>query len=291
MEWSPTLPSGARYAVVEDTDLTRALAEPDPVVVPLSWEPRIFHIKNLMTPSECEHIVRVASPQLTRSTVVDGHGGGIVDPIRNSAGMFIRRRSDAVIARVENRLANITMIPVGNQEDMQVLRYEPGQHYLPHTDFFSTPIEKSEANGLQRIATCLMYLNSYGDDYLGGETIFPLVGESAEQATWDNVSGCTKGNLAVRAQKGDAVCFWSLKPDGSEDPGSTHGSCDVTQGVKYSAPVWMRQRAFHPQDLPPEGPIPCIDQAEACGDWAKQGECTRNAGFMNEKCRKACSIC
>jgi len=311
--WSPALPDGSHYPTVTPENVALAIAEPDPQVLPLSWEPRIFLIKNFLSEEECDHVMSIATPQLTRSTVVDGHGGGVVDPIRNSAGMFVRRRSDSIITRIENRLANISMLPVSHQEDMQVLRYEPGQHYLPHSgtfvedvshiivshepsrvflaDFFSTPVEKSEANGLQRIATILMYLNGYGVDFEGGETVFPLVGESPEQATWDNVSRCTKGNLAVRPNKGDAVLFWSLKPDGSEDPGSTHGSCDVTTGVKFSAPIWIRQRPFHPQSLPPDGPQVCRDEAEACADWAKQGECQKNAGFMNEKCRKACSVC
>ena len=183
----------------------------------------------------------ISTPRLQRSTVVDGQGGGKVDPIRNSAGAFLRRRTDSVISRVEKRVANITMLPVVHQEDMQVLRYEPGQHYLPHTDWFSTPIEKSEANGMQRIATILMYLNSYGTDFSGGETIFPMVAESEEQASWEHVSECTRGNLAVRPQKGDAVLFWNLTPQGKEDPGATHGGCDVLTGVKYSAPIWMRQ--------------------------------------------------
>jgi prolyl 4-hydroxylase len=242
VSWSPPTLDGDQLIRVQGGRASVDAGEPDITVVPLSWEsPRIFLIKNFLTADECDHVIRVATPQLQRSTVVDGHGGGVVDPIRNSAGMFIRRRNDEVITRIENRLANLTMLPVAHQEDMQVLRYEPGQHYLPHTDFFSTPIEKSEANGLQRIATILMYLNQYGTDFEGGETIFPLVGESPQQATWDNVSKCTKGNLAVRPSKGDAVLFWSLKPDGSEDPGSTHGSCDVTRGVKFSAPIWLRQ--------------------------------------------------
>jgi prolyl 4-hydroxylase len=289
--WSPALPDGSKIPRVENADLVAAFAEPDPVVVPLSWDPRIFLIRNFLSSDECDHIVRTATPLLQRSTVVDGKGGGMVDPIRNSAGTFLRRRSDDVISRIEDRLAKLTMLPVANQEDMQVLRYEPGQHYSPHTDYFSGTAEKSAENGLQRIATILMYLNSYGDEYTGGETIFPLILESAEQSKWENVSKCTRGNLAVRPRKGDAVLFWSLKPDGSEDPGSTHGSCDVIEGVKYSAPIWLRQRPFHPQSLPPDGPRACRDEAEACEDWAAQGECEKNAGFMSDKCRKACKLC
>jgi hypothetical protein len=143
--WSPALPDGSRYPTVTPDDVALALSEPDPQVVPLSWEsPRIFLIKNFLSEDECDHVVRVATPQLTRSTVVDGHGGGVVDPIRNSAGMFVRRRSDPIITRIENRLANISMLPVSHQEDMQVLRYEPGQHYMPHSGAFLCYVSRNK---------------------------------------------------------------------------------------------------------------------------------------------------
>jgi prolyl 4-hydroxylase len=31
--------------------------------------------------------------------------------------------------------------------------------------------------------------------------------------------------LAVKAVRGDALLFYSLKPNGEEDPSSMHGSC------------------------------------------------------------------
>jgi len=143
--WSPALPDGSHYPTVTPENVALAIAEPDPQVLPLSWEsPRIFLIKNFLSEDECDHVMRIATPQLTRSTVVDGHGGGVVDPIRNSAGMFVRRRSDSIITRIENRLANISMLPVSHQEDPQVLRYEPGQHYLPHTGAFLCYVSRNQ---------------------------------------------------------------------------------------------------------------------------------------------------
>ena len=70
-----------------------------------------------------------------------------------------------------------------------------------------------------------------------------------------------------------------------------HGSCDVINGTKFSAPIWIRQAAFHAADLPPDGPVPCVDGETSCAGWAKSGECTNNAGFMGKKCRKACGLC
>lgn len=50
--------------------------EPDTWVEPLVLETdaRVFIIHNLLTPDECDHIIKRAEPMLTRSTVVDGAG-------------------------------------------------------------------------------------------------------------------------------------------------------------------------------------------------------------------------
>lgn len=49
-----------------------------------------------------------------------------------------------------------------------MLRYEPGQKYDPHYDYFADKV--NIARGGHRIATVLMYLT---DVAKGGETVFP----------------------------------------------------------------------------------------------------------------------
>jgi prolyl 4-hydroxylase len=195
------------------------------------------------------------------------------------------------MSKINERLARITHVPIQHQEDMQILRYEPGQHYLPHTDFFSGQVEKSEANGLQRLATVLIGLNAYGESYDGGETTMPMLPEGEHQKVWKNVTECTRGMLAVRFKKGDALLFYSLSPDGQERVESTHGSCDVISGTKYSAPIWIRQRPFHIESLPPDVPTVCADKKSACADWASKGECDKNPSFMRNECPKSCDAC
>lgn len=214
-----------------------------------------------------------------------------MDAIRNSAGTFLNRRSDPVISRLNDRLSHITRMPVSHQEDLQVLRYFPGEHYYPHTDFFSTPVERSEANGKQRYATILTYLNDYGVQYTGGETIMPLLPPTEAQKSWTNVTECTTGKLAVRPKKGSALMFYSMNENGDELSSSTHGSCDVLTGVKYSAPTWIRQLPFHPSSLPPAGPFICKDGNQNCPNWATQGECTKNPQFMAQTCMLSCKLC
>jgi prolyl 4-hydroxylase len=39
-------------------------------------------------------------------------------------------------AGIEDRIARWSLLPVGNQESLQVLKYGAGQQYRPHWDFF-----------------------------------------------------------------------------------------------------------------------------------------------------------
>lgn len=126
------------------------------------------------------------------------------------------------------------MIPVENQEAMQILHYVNGQKYEPHHDFFHDPVNQAAARGGQRIATVLMYLTTPEE---GGETVFP---NAADKVFGDEWSDCAKRGLAVKARRGNALLFFSLHPDGTEDTTSLHGSCPTTKGEKWSATKWLR---------------------------------------------------
>ncbi|KAH9329918.1 hypothetical protein KI387_002026, partial [Taxus chinensis] len=39
---------------------------------------------------------------------------------------------------------------------------------------------------------------------------------------WDELSECAKAGISVRPRMGDALLFWSMRPDASLDPSSLH---------------------------------------------------------------------
>jgi prolyl 4-hydroxylase len=63
-----------------------------------------------------------------------------------------------VISRIEKRISHVSFLPVENGEGIQILRYENGQKYEPHWDFFFDKVNSDPRTGGQRIATMLMYL-------------------------------------------------------------------------------------------------------------------------------------
>ncbi|GER40864.1 2-oxoglutarate (2OG) and Fe(II)-dependent oxygenase superfamily protein [Striga asiatica] len=202
----------------------------------LSWEPRAFLYHNFLSKEECVHMINLAKPHMTLSTVVDDDTGDRVNSsVRTSTGMFLEIGQDRVIRDIEKRIADYTQIPVEHGEGLQILHYEVGQKYDPHCDYFED--EFNLKNGGQRLATVLMYLSDVEE---GGETVFPAAkGNFSSIPNWDKMSECAKEGLFVKPKMGDALLFWSLKPDGSDDPMSMHGACPVIRGNKWSSTKWL----------------------------------------------------
>jgi prolyl 4-hydroxylase len=50
----------------------------------------------------------------------------------------------------------------------------------------------------------------------------------------------------VKPKKGDALLFWTFKPDGSRDEQSLHGACPVVRGTKWVITRWIHSRPYHP---------------------------------------------
>lgn len=252
----------------------------------VSWEPRAFLLHEFLTDEECEHLIKLGTPSLVKSTVVDSKTGGSVDSdVRTSSGTFLRYGQDKIVSRIEERIAHVTMLPYENGESIQILKYVNGQEYKPHTDYFHDKVNSDPAHGGQRIATVLMYLSTPEE---GGETVFPYA--AGDPVTGDEWSDCAKDGLAVKAIKGNALFFYSLKPDGSGDAKSTHGSCPTLKGEKYSATKWIHVGAFHHGGIQ-VGPTACKDDHEMCKEWADTKECERNPSYMHESCRLSCGLC
>ncbi|MED6111810.1 hypothetical protein PIB30_055731 [Stylosanthes scabra] len=203
----------------------------------VSWEPRAFIYHNFLTKAECEYLISIAKPNMHKSSVVDSTTGKSKDSrVRTSSGTFLARGRDKIVRNIEKRIADYTFIPVEHGEGLQVLHYEVGQKYEPHFDYFLD--EFNTKNGGQRIATVLMYLSDVEE---GGETVFPAAkGNISSVPWWNELSECGKKGLSIKPKRGDALLFWSMKPDATLDPSSLHGGCPVIKGDKWSCTKWMR---------------------------------------------------
>ncbi|RZC48530.1 hypothetical protein C5167_016960 [Papaver somniferum] len=202
----------------------------------ISWEPRAYVYHNFLSEEECNYLIDLAKPHMEKSTVVDSETGKSKDSrVRTSSGTFLKRGQDKIIRSIERRIADFTFIPETHGEGLQILHYEVGQKYEPHYDYFLDAFNTK--NGGQRIATVLMYLSDVEE---GGETVFPAAkGNISSVPWWNELSECGKKGLSVKPRMGDALLFWSLRPDASLDPSSLHGGCPVISGNKWSSTKWI----------------------------------------------------
>ncbi|MGE0333347.1 MAG: 2OG-Fe(II) oxygenase [Ramlibacter sp.] len=195
--------------------------------------PAITILGGLLSDEECEALIEAARPAMKRSAVLDmATGASQVTDVRTSNGMFFQRGQNAVVARVEARLARLCGWPVENGEGIQVLQYGPGAEYRPHYDYFD-PREPGTPTILQRgghrVATIVMYLS---EPARGGGTVFPDVG------------------LEVGPRRGNAVFFSYDIPH--PDSRTLHGGSPVQEGEKWIATKWLREREFaSPAGKPP----------------------------------------
>jgi prolyl 4-hydroxylase len=185
--------------------------------------PRIVLFGDLLSAEECDEMIRLALPKLTRSTVLNANTGERdVHDARTSSGTCFKRGENELIRRIETRISELVRISVENGEGIQILHYLPGTEYKPHYDYFDPKHpgnQKTLAVGGQRIGTLIMYLN---DVEAGGATVFPEVG------------------LDVLPRKGNAVLFAYANESGQLDRRTLHGGSPVVTGEKWIATKWIR---------------------------------------------------
>ncbi len=190
--------------------------------------PNVVVLGGFLDQTDCRDLIDLAGPRMKRSSVVHHAQGTRIDETRTSSGCHFSRGEVALVADIEQRIAALTGIPVENGEGLQVLHYLPGQHYIPHWDYFppesptSADIVRPELGG-QRIATFIAYLNTVP---LGGETEFPRAG------------------IKVAAVQGNA-CFFSYRTaEGQPDPLTLHSGNAVIDGEKWIAVKWLREGRY-----------------------------------------------
>lgn len=189
--------------------------------------PRVVLLGNFLGADECEELVEYAQPRLERSPVVgDRDGGNQVHAHRTSRGAMLQRGESALVARIEARIAAVTGWPVERGEGLQMLRYEKGNEYRPHYDWFDPtapgPARHLERGG-QRVGTLIIYLS---DVEQGGATTFPEAG------------------LQIQPRRGHAVFFQNTDRNHAPDPRSLHAGEPVAVGTKYIATKWMREQDY-----------------------------------------------
>ena len=200
-----------------------------PVAVQMSLRfPRIILFNNFLTYEECDTMIWNARKSISKSTVVDHNTGVSVEhAARTSSGTHFPKHLNSFIDTIDQRIADLLNWPLERGEALQILKYEVGQEYKPHHDYFmptadgiTKPALSLERSG-QRVATFIMYLNT---PERGGGTIFPELG------------------LEITPSAGSALFF--SYPNLFYGRNTLHGGTPVIAGEKWIATKWLREREF-----------------------------------------------
>ncbi|KAG2509602.1 hypothetical protein JM16_007957 [Phytophthora kernoviae] len=218
----------------------------DVVLETLSMTPLVFSVEEFLKDDEIDVIMDLSLEFLKPSTVtlIDGHENRPATDWRTSTTYFLKSDKHPKMHDIDQRVADLTKVPIPHQEDVQVLRYEETQKYDHHTDYFPVNLHKNSPDVLEtieyghknRMITVFWYMS---DVAKGGHTIFPRAGGAPRPPT---MKDCSKG-LKVPPKKRKVIVFYSMLPTGEGDPMSLHGGCPVEDGVKYSGNKWIWNKA------------------------------------------------
>jgi prolyl 4-hydroxylase len=133
---------------------------------------------------------------------------------------------DPLIMDIDTRIAALLGMDRIQGEPLQGQRYEEGQRFREHADFFyiDQPYwAEYEPHGGQRTWTAMIYLN---EPEAGGATRFKLLDFEAEP-------------------KLGRILIWNnMALDGSPNPWTLHEGMPVERGTKYIVTKWYRERQF-----------------------------------------------
>lgn len=182
----------------------------------------IFIKDDFLPKSLCEDLIHLIEQDRRPSTLADANGD---DYFRTSETCDLSAK-EASVQEVERLLAEFTGIDPAHGEPLQGQRYEVGQEFKQHTDWFNpdgADWEKYCSVSGQRTWTFMVYLNSVE---AGGATRFKTIGKS------------------FKPKRGTILGWNNRLPDGSGNVNTMHHAMKVRKGMKYVITKWYRERPW-----------------------------------------------
>jgi prolyl 4-hydroxylase len=195
----------------------------DPAVKPIKTDlAEIYAGPEFLEPDECDRLIEMVDAVAEPSTLYDQTD----QQARTSySGNF--DRADPFVQMIERRIDDLLGMPNAWGETIQGQRYQPGQEFRHHCDWFRTDgtyWAQEEATGGQRSWTAMIYLNDVAE---GGTTDFYYL------------------DMAIPPRRGAILLWNNVRPDGEPNPNTVHCGTPPVSGVKYVITKWYRTRPWH----------------------------------------------
>lgn len=179
-------------------------------------------LPRFLDPDACIGLMALIDGNARPSTIADPNGD---DAFRTSSTCDLDHRNPLVVT-VNNRLHELVGIPLEYGEPLQGQRYDVGEEFKAHTDYFDPDGADWEtycAIPGQRSWTLMVYLN---EPAAGGATRFLSTGKMHQPET------------------GKLLAWNNIRPDGTPNPETLHHGMKVRKGRKYIITKWFRERPW-----------------------------------------------
>ncbi|WP_379547318.1 prolyl hydroxylase family protein [Qipengyuania sp. DSG2-2] len=182
----------------------------------------MFQRRGFVEPELCAQLLALIEAERRPSTLADANGDHY---FRTSETCDLNADHPAVQA-MEAKLDALTGIDPAYGEPLQGQRYDVGQEFKAHTDYFAPDGEDWEkycSVAGQRTWTCMVYLN---DVEAGGATRFKVLKKS------------------FQPEAGKLLAWNNRRPDGEVNPNTLHHGMKVRKGLKYVLTKWYREKPW-----------------------------------------------
>lgn len=180
----------------------------------------IYTIDSFLNDDECNRLIEMIDSSAVRSSVASGDNQFSVISDYRTSSTGILPVDDLFIRKIDRRIHDSLNVPLHLGESIQGQRYDVGQEFKDHTDYFEgSDIKLHCADMGNRTWTFMIYLN---DDLEGGETEFSRLG------------------IVFKPKKGTAIVWNSRTQEMGFNYNSLHAGRPVLQGKKYIITKWMR---------------------------------------------------
>uniref|UniRef100_A0A914X137 Fe2OG dioxygenase domain-containing protein n=1 Tax=Plectus sambesii TaxID=2011161 RepID=A0A914X137_9BILA len=245
----------------------------------LHLSPSIVLFHNVISPSERRQLILAAKnlvrPALIQNSTTQQHH---VSDSRVVNGTFLPMEKYPITHRLANIVRSLTGFNVDCAELFNVLFYERGGHYSIHHDALILPTQSWTQALLEEMYTnarncwegtaswllaidCAYFLvrdvlnkwrsgrlRRFYQQRIDSPTRAQLGNRLATFMFYVDVPSAGGGtlfpqlNLTVNADAGDAILWFNIFPNGTNDYDTIHGACPVVHGSKKVATMWIRQR-------------------------------------------------
>lgn len=204
-----------------ETSAARLIGQPGVRRVP-SPKVELFTVPDFLPGEFCDALMALIDVNRRPSTIADPNG----DSYFRTSETCDLDASEPAVREVEARLLALTGIDSAYGEPIQGQRYEVGQEFKAHTDYFE-PSGQDFARFCsvagQRTWTFMAYLN---DVEAGGATRFKVI------------------DKMFQPRRGMLVGWNNHRADGSLNPATLHHAMKVRKGLKYVITKWYRERPW-----------------------------------------------